>query len=259
MLAEVLMAKSCPTNYRAKNLIGHKFGDDCVVLAYHSLYKNQRLWVCWCKCGKEWITNTRNILNYTMSCKYCRNKKIARKNTKDHTGEIFGINCKVLEKLEESNKTYGLIMYKCECGICGDPFIIPSRRIFIQKACRKCSQRISRLRGKDHPSYNHSKTEEERKNVAKNRIICDEYRIFHQKVLKRDKYRCIICKNGKKRCVHHLDGFHWAKDKRMDIDNCVTLCKECHTQFHKWYGNYNNTKKQFDDFIFMKTFNFLEL
>lgn len=253
------MAKSVPENYKAKNLIGYKFGEGCVVLAYSKFYKNQRWWVCQCKCGREWIITTSSILKSAKYCMWCKNKKIARKNTKDHTNEIFGMDCVVLEKLEESNKKYNLIMYKYKCGICGDIFIIPSDRISIQKACRKCSQRISRLRGKDHPNYNHSKTEEERKIAAKNRIICDEYRIFHQNILKRDKYRCVICKSNERKCVHHLDGYHWAKDKRMDIENCVTLCKECHLQFHKWYGNRDNTKKQFDDFLFMKTCDFMEV
>lgn len=49
--------------------------------------------------------------------------------------------------------------------------------------------------------------------------------------------------------AHHLDGFHWCIEKRYDSNNLVTLCKTCHRDFHSAFGNRNNTKEQFLEFL----------
>lgn len=52
--------------------------------------------------------------------------------------------------------------------------------------------------------------------------------------------------------AHHLDGYHWCVDRRYEINNGVTLCKECHYLFHNKYGNKNNTIEQFNEFFTVK-------
>lgn len=49
--------------------------------------------------------------------------------------------------------------------------------------------------------------------------------------------------------AHHLDGYNWAKDKRLEVDNGVTLCEDCHKTFHNEYGRGDNTKEQYNNFI----------
>lgn len=78
-----------------------------------------------------------------------------------------------------------------------------------------------------------------------------EFKNFVRQVLKRDNYSCKICgKNSKetKLVVHHKDGYNWCEEKRTEIENGVTLCEECHINFHNLYGYGNNTKDQFEDF-----------
>ena len=71
---------------------------------------------------------------------------------------------------------------------------------------------------------------------------------FRKKIFERDNYKCVITgKTGKLNC-HHLDGWHWCKEKRFDSNNCVTLCEEIHGKFHKIYGQKDDTRKQFEDF-----------
>ena len=48
--------------------------------------------------------------------------------------------------------------------------------------------------------------------------------------------------------AHHLDGWNWCKDKRFKTSNGITLCEDCHVEFHKEYGYGNNTKEQFQEF-----------
>ena len=75
-----------------------------------------------------------------------------------------------------------------------------------------------------------------------------EYKEFIKKVLLRDKYICQCC--GKHaEDVHHLDGYNWCIEKRTDVTNGISLCVNCHSNFHSIYGKGNNTKEQFEKWI----------
>ena len=71
-------------------------------------------------------------------------------------------------------------------------------------------------------------------------------------VIKRDNGKCVLCEENGKLEVHHLDGYHWCKSRRYDIDNGVTLCSECHKEFHSIYTTKNNTEEQFKKFIWQR-------
>jgi hypothetical protein len=73
---------------------------------------------------------------------------------------------------------------------------------------------------------------------------------FVRKVKARDKETCYCC--GKKDCnteIHHLNGYNWYIEGRVDELNAVTLCPNCHKNFHLLYGKGNNTKEQFEEWI----------
>lgn len=54
------------------------------------------------------------------------------------------------------------------------------------------------------------------------------YKEFRNKVLKRDKFKCRMCKNKNKLNVHHLMKWSSASTLRYDTDNGITLCEDCH-------------------------------
>jgi len=99
--------------------------------------------------------------------------------------------------------------------------------------------------------WNPNITDEERKQSRN----YDEYKQWRKQVFKRDNYTCQCCgdKNGNgkriKLAAHHLDGYHWCKEKRLDIDNGITLCWDCHNKFHTNYGRSRNTLYQFIEFM----------
>jgi hypothetical protein len=111
--------------------------------------------------------------------------------------------------------------------------------------CNKCA--IENRSGKNSPNWNFSLTDEERE---KDRTSTEGYCIWRLSVYKRDNYTCKCCKKKcKKLIAHHLDGYDWCKEKRIDINNGITLCPDCHYNFHHHYGYGGNTKEQFEEWI----------
>ena len=63
---------------------------------------------------------------------------------------------------------------------------------------------------------------------------------WKKQCLKRDEFKCRKCGDGEKLCVHHIS--HWSDDpaNRINPDNGITLCRECHRVEHEddWYANF---------------------
>ena len=60
-----------------------------------------------------------------------------------------------------------------------------------------------------------------------------EYSCWRKQVFERDEYTCQICgKRGGKLNAHHKVRFADCPEKRLDIDNGITLCESCHKQVH---------------------------
>lgn len=86
-----------------------------------------------------------------------------------------------------------------------------------------------------------------------NKIERAKFQPISQECLIKAHYTCDICnKRGVKFNAHHLDGWNWCIEKRFDLDNLVCLCHGCHSEFHKQYGQGNNTRKQYDEFKALK-------
>lgn len=89
-----------------------------------------------------------------------------------------------------------------------------------------------------------------------------EYSDWRNAVFNRDNYTCQCCgannKSGNGKSVylhaHHLKNFADNPELRFDINNGITLCKECHDprfegSFHNIYGTHNNTPEQLYEYI----------
>ena len=77
-----------------------------------------------------------------------------------------------------------------------------------------------------------------------------EYKEWRKLVFERDNYTCQKCgKRGKKLNAHHIESFNNNPDKRILIDNGITLCQTCHKNFHHQYGYISNTQKQLTNFL----------
>ena len=72
-----------------------------------------------------------------------------------------------------------------------------------------------------------------------------EFRLWREAVFARDNWTCQKYKiRGEKLHAHHIQNFSEYPDLRFAIDNGITLSKKAHREFHKIYGNRNNTREQ---------------
>ena len=103
----------------------------------------------------------------------------------------------------------------------------------------KCGKNASNWKGDKAIS---PKNERIRKSV--------EFRLWREAVFARDNWTCqkYGIKGGKLH-PHHIQNFAEYPELRFAIDNGITLSKKAHKEFHKKYGNKNNTKEQLETFL----------
>jgi len=78
----------------------------------------------------------------------------------------------------------------------------------------------------------------------------DEYANWRIAVFVRDDFTCRICGNrGVHLEAHHMDGFADFPDRRLDVDNGITLCDAHHLELNRRYGTLHNRKWQTDEFL----------
>jgi len=204
-----------------------------------------------CYCGNHFFCAPKNILGkYTKSCGCFRKESLSNR-------------C-LIDLSKKDNKQYGRLTllkllpekgiqrkYLCEC-LCGK--VISVRGCNLKSGqtqscgCFKNEQVSKNMKNKigyKNSSYNPNLTEQDRID----RRNLPELRQWRVLVFKRDNYTCQIC--GNRSCnlnAHHLDGWHWCKERRFDLSNGVTLCSKCHKDYHSKYGRKNNTEQQFIEF-----------
>lgn len=140
----------------------------------------------------------------------------------------------------------------CECDDCYKPLNMTYQTYLNTNHdgltyCKSCAYKHTHI-GENNPRWNPNKTDEER---IKGRTS-DSYLKFIRTVLERDKFTCVCCDKYTTKHdleVHHLNGYEWFEEGRTDINNAVTLCKNCHSNFHSIYGYGGNTKEQFEEWI----------
>jgi 5-methylcytosine-specific restriction enzyme A len=90
---------------------------------------------------------------------------------------------------------------------------------------------IGRQRGSDNPAWKGGVTPE-RQRLYKTA----EWKAIISAAFARDRYHCVMCGRGKTRQAalhaHHRETWSSAPERRMALDNLVTLCEPCHVGVH---------------------------
>jgi hypothetical protein len=121
------------------------------------------------------------------------------------------------------------------------------------KTTEHCANMSKARKGKPRPDLSGSnsnfwkggvsnRNELERKNC--------KTRLWRESVFKRDNWTCQKYKViGNELHPHHIQNFSQFPELRFDVDNGITLSKRAHLEFHKIYGQQNNTREQIDEFL----------
>lgn len=197
----------------------------------------------YCKEHGEFEMSFANLLR-GCKCAKCANNV---KYTLEEVKELVSNSNPDLEVTSiEYNGVFAPLSFRCK----KDGFVWTSTlhtvlKSVINNGCPEC-KRIGAT-GENNPNYRHDLSEEER--VLRRSILGEQYHQWRVTVFIRDKNTCDCCGyKGKEINAHHLDGYNWCKEKRVDVNNGVTLCEECHKKFHKIYGYGDNTKEQYEEY-----------
>lgn len=187
-------------------------------------------------------------------CSYCKEDvEITKYKVGKQEDYYCDMTCKAkhdsIRMRGKGNFNYDRIEYACDG--CSAVFkMVPSRLVqkysFCSYECYKGN--IGKFySGENNPQWNHSLTEEERI-IGRN---YPEYTEWRNKVFARDKYTCRKCEDDKGGNLeaHHILNYSEREDLRTDIDNGITLCKDCHKEFHIRYGFTGNNENQLEEYL----------
>lgn len=231
--------KSCGCLYRDTrgtypDLTNYKFGRLKIIER-----TRDAKWRCRCDCGNITFVRTNSLRSgNTLSCGCLRNDRLHAQNIKRKTclvGQTFG-RLTVVKEAEPGRKN--LTMWRCRCR-CGATVTVPAYKLKSghTRSCGCLADYLSSQRyGLKNPNWNQELTQEDRDRYRGGTPTNRAWQTVSQKVRRRDRATCLACgEHGTH--VHHLQPWAACRDLRYDPANLVTLCKECHMQFHELYGN----------------------
>ena len=190
-------------------------------------------------------------------CPYCASRKTHPKDSvgqaiidmydEEYLWKIWNKELnKGLDPFKISSNSQIKIWWNCPDGK-HKPFLRScDSSIFCNFNCNKCS--YDRMIGENSPRWNPNLTDEDRQNSRG----YQEYIQFVKDIMARDNYTCQITgiiSNGHNLVVHHLDGYNWCKERRVDVTNGIVIHEDIHKLFHHIYGYGNNTEFQFEEFL----------
>lgn len=219
----------------------------------------------------ELTTNSKALVNVV--CPLCLEIRNAQWRHLLVSGSSLCNNCANVADMEgmvfdrltvmhiEYDRIHGKVArWICRC-VCGNelPVIGAELRKGNTRSCGCLAREISSERGKTrvgklNPSFNHDLTLAERATKRK----YSEYSEWRKRIYKRDYYTCQRCsKTGGRVVAHHLYSYKHFPTMRLDLNNGVTLCKECHYDFHINYKKgYKKkcTKSDYDRWLIESNF-----
>lgn len=193
-----------------------------------------------CKCGNIAEISWYQALHSGTNCTNCRTLRAIEARTKYSIEDLrllFEKQGKTLLETEFKNSLTPM-RYICKCGSESHTNL---NNFLKGKDCYSCRNNKISDQMKD-PDLTDAEREL-RRSLRANK----EWR---KAVYERDDYTCQCCGNrGGEINAHHILNFADNPDVRTDIQNGITLCKGCHTDFHKRYGSRNTTGNQLAEFM----------
>lgn len=229
------------------DMIGKQFGFWTIKSRAENDASNHICYNCTCICGKEDIvrkTVLKNEKSKSCGCNGCRQVKGKRFNR---------LVCLTDAYSKEDGRLY--VMVKCDCET-EKEMLLQSLNSGLVYSCGCYIQEIIKSRvGENHPNWNPNLTDEDRRKQH-SRASLIGYGKVKSTTLKRDNNTCQCCgfQREKDMRVHHINSWNIDEEHRMDVNNLITLCPDCHdigneNSFHKLYGNGYNTREQLQEYF----------
>ena len=209
--------------------------------------------ILWWKCPDgvhdDYERKCSTATRYHYRCPKCSKEKMGLKMRHDIAGQHFNMltpKCIDEAKTKELGKTYWL----CQCD-CGNPQLKSIYHYHITSGATRSCGCLEHPSGENNWNWKGGITPERQR--ARER---KEYKDWQQAVYKKDWYTCQCC--GKSHSIekqaHHLINFTNNINLRYDVNNGITLCRDCHYttiqgSFHNTYGTVNNTPEQLEKYI----------
>jgi 5-methylcytosine-specific restriction endonuclease McrA len=225
---------------QAKDIAGQRFGRLVAVHPTERRGADQSVfWLCRCDCGNTKEISTTYLNNGTRSCGCL----YAENNLIDLRGQRFG-RLVVIER-DRSGLYPG---WRCKCD-CGNETVVATTNLRkgLTRSCRCLSAELSAARntGPNHWNWKGGVVPWNQRDRTK-----PQYAAWREAVLLRDGRACQVCGDASGvLAVHHLESYATNLDLRLSVDNGITLCKDCHWDFHAKYGKRDNTKQQFVEYL----------
>lgn len=218
-----------------------------LVLGQSEARNENTYWKTRCDCGQEkWIRGSALRDGTTQSCGCLIVEHYAKVKRVDLTGKVFN-KLTVLEFSHNGKQREAHWKVSCSCG----NNVIVAGTSLTKGVTQSCGCRIVELLklkvGKNHPNYNSSITDIERKQ----RRNYPKYRIWREQVYKRDAYTCQKCGSNKGNTLvaHHILPYRAYPEFRVSTENGICWCVSCHKIYHSKYSIKNVNRETFNEFM----------
>lgn len=137
-------------------------------------------------------------------------------------------------------------MFSCTCE-CGAQVVVYASHIKSGHTTSCGCSRAEMLIGETNPNYNPNIPLQER-NGKRGYAITR----WATQVKRRDDFTCQVCGSKQKLIAHHLNSYKSDKENRYNVENGITLCRECHTDFHcNFMGDYRQpcNEEDFEQYL----------
>ena len=218
----------------------------CTPLSKIKQYSKKQIKIYCPECKKEFKKYIFKLFETcSFLCQKCSLNEI-------HSKELeVGYKNNMLTVIKPTKTGYSLA--QCECGTIKE-IKSTSIRNGLTKSCgclvssklkewRKQNPNLNKR--ENHPMWKGGITD-----VRRCLMTTTKYKEWRKSIFERDNYTCQKCKKQSRELnAHHIDNYADNKDKSMDTNNGVTLCKNCHNEFHIIYGRRNTNINQLIKFL----------
>ncbi len=163
---------------------------------------------------------------------------------------LFSVSCNATSKASKGRNSFKTkyrlqlqrFLQRCAAMPAAEQIKQESENPSVISKPKRGKDKKPRKKGTEHGNWIHGK--------GKSRPY-DSARLsaWKEAVLKKNNYQCFVTGEKKNLVAHHLNSWDWYEKGRYEAENGVTLTEKIHKEFHKNYGQGNNTVAQFEEFL----------